>query len=120
MQNRQRNFAETGAASSVLALKEDLGLDFVGNDQLEITPFQRQVFEAEKSRQTREKEKKMEEARNGAGGAGGGRTPNSLNNQSPPGAGAGNSSGQTETIRYVNEGDSTDSDDGTETLSVID
>ena len=108
--NPPNPFAETGAASSIIALQDDLGLDFVGNDQLDITPFQRQMFEAEKAREAEAQEEKMEQARSGGDA---GRTPNSMNNQSPPGGSSGLS--QSETIRYVNENEGDE-----ETLSVID
>lgn len=108
--NPPNPFAETGAASSIIALSEDLGLDFVGDSQLDITPFQRQMFEAEKAREAEAKEEKMEQARNGDGG-GGGRTPNSMNNQSPP---ASSGRGQSETVRYLNDGEGDE-----DTLEVI-
>lgn len=90
-------------------MKEDLGLDFVGDSQMDITPFQRQVYEAEQARKARAKQEQMP---NDMGGGGGGRTPNSRNNQSP-----GDSDlSRSETVRYVNE--SPDGDD--ETLTVTD
>jgi sRNA-binding protein len=110
MLNRPNPFAETGAASSILALKEDIQLDFVGESQLDITPFQRQMIEAEKARQAEQKKEQQEKARN-AGGGGGGRTPNSMNSQSP----AGSSHSNSETVRYINENDGDESE-----LSVID
>ena len=106
--NRPNPFAETGAASSILTLQEDLGLSFVGDSQLEITPFQRQMFEAEKARQAEAQEEKMSQARGGSS-----RRKNSMNSQSPP-ASSGRS--QSETVRYINNGDD-DGDDNT--LSVI-
>lgn len=113
--NPRNPFAETGAASSVIALQEDLGLDFVGDSQLDITPFQRQMFEAEKAREAEAKEEKMEEARGGGGG--GGRQMNSMNGQSPPGGSSELS--QSETVRYINEDEGEDGGGG-DTLSVID
>lgn len=110
---RPNPFAETGAASSIIALSDDLGLDFVGESQLDITPFQRQMFEAEKARQAEEQEERMEQAQ--SGGEGGGRTPNSMNNQSPPGD---SELSRSETVRYLNESDEESGDE--DTLSVID
>ncbi|AAO61380.1 putative tail assembly chaperone protein [Halophage HF1] len=64
-----------------------------------MTPFQRQIFEAEKVRESREQEKKMEAAQNGDLG-GGGRTPNSAH----PSVGGGNGRrSRSETVRYVND-----------------
>ncbi|QIR31064.1 putative tail assembly chaperone protein [Halorubrum virus Hardycor2] len=65
-----------------------------------MTPFQRQVFEAEKIRENREQEKKMEAAQNGYLG-GGGRTPNAAH-PSVGGGGRGRRS-RSETVRYVND-----------------
>lgn len=108
MLNQPNPFAETGAASSILALKEDLGADFVGTDsQLDLTPFQRQMFEAEKARQAEAQEEKMSQARGGSS-----RRQNSMNSQSPP---ASSGKSRSETVRYINEGDDNDE----ETLSVI-
>lgn len=111
MLNQPNPFAEAGAASSVISLQEDLGLDFVGSSQSDITPFQRQMFEAEKARQAEAKQDQMEQAR--GGNEGGGRTPNSMNTQSPPGD---SDLSRSETVRYINESDGEDED----TLSVID
>lgn len=108
MLNLPNPFAETGAASSILALKEDLGADFVGTgSQLNLTPFQRQMFEAEKARQAEAQEEKMSQARGGSS-----RRQNSMNSQSPP---ASSGKSRSETVRYINEGDDNDE----ETLSVI-
>ncbi|QRD99649.1 putative tail assembly chaperone protein [Halorubrum virus VOLN27B] len=63
-----------------------------------MTPFQRQVFEAEKVREHREQEKQMEAAQNGNLG-GGGRTPNAAHPSVP----SGNSRSRRETVRYVND-----------------
>ncbi|AGM10770.1 tail assembly chaperone [Halorubrum tailed phage 8] len=64
-----------------------------------MTPFQRQVFEAEKVREHREQEKQMEAARSGQMG-GGGRTPNAAHPSVPS---SGNSRSRRETVRYVND-----------------
>jgi hypothetical protein len=66
-----------------------------------MTPFQRQIFEAEKVREHREQQKKMEAARSGNMG-GGGRTPNAAHQNVPSSPGSRRS--QSETVRYVNDG----------------
>lgn len=73
-----------------------MGLGIVGDDQTDITPFQRQVFEAEKARRAEEKEKKMEQSRSG------GSTPRK-NGLSSSG-GSGNGGSHSETVRYTNDG----------------
>lgn len=62
--------------------------------QLDLTPFQRQVFEAEFARQAREQEKRREEMRPGTASSGSGRTLNSRGSQTPE--------SRSETVRYVN------------------
>ncbi|QIR31189.1 tail assembly chaperone [Halorubrum virus Serpecor1] len=64
-----------------------------------MTPFQRQVFEAEKVREHREQEQQMEAARAGKMG-GGGRTPNAAHQSV---SSAGNTRSRSETVRYVND-----------------
>ena len=80
-----------------------MGIGIVGEDQTDITPFQRQVFEAEKIRQNREKEKKRQEVQNGSMG---GRRKNAAggSSQSP-------TSSRSETIRYESEGTQSDDED---------
>ncbi|UBF21387.1 tail assembly chaperone [Halorubrum virus HRTV-21] len=98
-QRTLRSFADSGAASVIFGLKSEIGAGFVGSDdQLELTPFQRQVFEAEKVREHREQEKKMEAAQNGNMG-GGGRTPNAAH----PNVGGHGRRSRSETVRYVND-----------------
>ncbi len=93
-----------GAASSIIGLQTEMGIGIVGEDQTEITPFQRQVFEAEEARKARKKEEKMNEAQGG-----GGRKRNSA-------AGAGSpTSSRSETVRYESSGEKDD-----DTLDVID
>lgn len=104
MLKKQNPFSETGGASSIIALQEDMGIGIVGDTQEEITPFQRQVFEAEKRRQAEEKEKRMEKAKGGSG-----RKRNSAPNAGGP------TSSRSETVRYESEGERDD-----DTLDVID
>lgn len=95
---RQNPFVETGAASSIFSLADEIGAGFVGSDnQLELTPFQRQVFEAQKELEAKEQQERMPDE------AGGGRTPNSAH-----GGGGGRS--QKETTRFVTK-DGAKSDD---------
>jgi len=92
MRRRQNPFAETGAASSIVGLQTEMGIGIIGDDQTQITPFQRQVFEAEKAREAREKEKAREEAQNG--GSSGGRRKNGMSRE--------------ETVRYESQGERED------------
>ncbi|UBF22041.1 tail assembly chaperone [Halorubrum virus HRTV-15] len=95
-----RSFADSGAAGIIFGLKSEVGAGFVGCDsQLEMTPFQRQVFEAEKVREHQEQERQMEAARGGNMG-GGGRTPNAAHPSVPS---SGNKRSRRETVRYVND-----------------
>lgn len=82
-----------------------MGIGIVGDTQEEITPFQRQVFEAEKVRQADAKEEKQNQARGG-----GGRKRNSAPNAGGP------TSSRSETVRYESDGDHGDN----EVLEVID
>lgn len=77
-----------------------MGIGIVGDDQTQITPFQRQVFEAEKLREAEEKERQREQARNGNG-----RKKNQM-----AGAGGKPTSSRSETIRYKNKRESGDND----------
>lgn len=95
-----------GGASSVVSLQEDMGIGIVGDTQEEITPFQRQVFEAEKARRAEKKQEKMNEAKGG-----GGRKKNSAPNAGGP------TSSRSETVRYESDGDHSGDDD---VLDVID
>lgn len=101
-------FAETGAASSFVTLFKDYGMGFHGSDdQLSLTPLQRQIIEAEEARRARAQEERMEEMRNPQGSpsgapAGGGRPRNSR------AGGAGNTTNQSETVRYINKSENPD------------
>lgn len=73
-----------------------MGIGIVGDNQCEITPFQRQVFDAQKSLEAKEKKKKMNEAQSG-----GGRQRNQMAGQSP-------TASRSETVRYNSEGERDD------------
>lgn len=91
----RRSFVETGAANSIFGLADEIGAGFVGSDdQLQMTPFQRQTYEALKAKEAREQQEKMEQ-----GGGGGGPTPNSLHGS----GGKKTSDMQGETVRYESE-----------------
>lgn len=91
-------FAETGAASSFVTLFKDYGMGFHGSeDQLSLTPLQRQIIEAEEARRARQKQEQMEEMQNQQGGSSGVQRP--MNSRA---GGAGNSQSQSETVRYIN------------------
>lgn len=81
-----------------------MGIGIIGDTQEEITPFQRQIFEAEKARQAEKKQEKMDQAKGG----------NGRKRNSAPNAG-GPTSSRSETVRYESDGDGDD-----ETLDVID
>lgn len=76
-------------------MQTEMGIGIIGEDQTQITPFQRQVFEAEQARKAKAKEERMEEARGGDVGAG--RQKNQM-------AGSGNTASSSETVRYESEG----------------
>ena len=76
-----------------------MGIGIVGDTQEDITPFQRQVFEAEKARQQREKQKQMDQMKSGNG-----RSINQLNNSGQ------HPHAETETVRFVNDGDRSNDD----------
>jgi hypothetical protein len=68
-----------------------------------MTPFQRQIFEAEKVREHNAEQDRMQAAQNGKMG-GGGRTPNPAHPKVPSGGGSpGSRHSQSETVRYVND-----------------
>lgn len=94
-------FAATGAANSFLANFEDLGMGFHGSDsQLTITPLQRQIIDAERERRAKAKQEQREEMQNGQGGD----SQRPMNSR----AGGGNTSNQSETVRYVNKSENPD------------
>lgn len=80
-------------------MQSEMGIGIIGDDQTEITPFQRQVFEAEKAREARAKEEKMNETK---GGGAGGRPRNSA---------GGATESRSETVRYESNGEREDDDD---------
>lgn len=80
-----------------------MGIGIVGDTQLDITPFQRQVFDAQKNLEAREKEKQMNQAQGG-----GGRRKNQMAGQSP-------TASRSETVRYNSE----DKREDEEVLEVI-
>jgi len=88
-------------------MQSEMGIGIIGDNQTEITPFQRQVFEAEKAREARAKEERMNEVQDGS--AGGGRKRNAMG-----GSGGGPTSSRSETVRYESEGERDD-----EVLEVI-
>jgi hypothetical protein len=77
-----------------------MGIGIVGDTQETITPFQRQVFEAEQSRRAEAKEEKLDQAQSG----GGGRRQNSM------AGGTGPTTSRSETIRYETDGERDDDD----------
>ncbi|AGC34292.1 tail assembly chaperone [Halorubrum sodomense tailed virus 2] len=103
-----KSFRRDGAASSFVTLFKDYNMGFHGSDdQLSLTPLQRQIIEAEEARRARAQEEKMEEMRNPSGSspgaqAGAGRPRNSR------AGGAGNSTDQKETVRYINKSENPD------------
>jgi hypothetical protein len=68
-------------------------------------PFQRQVYESLQAKKQEAKQKKMEEAR--SGGTGGSPRRNSLASSN---GSQGSEHSRSETVRYVNDGESDDSD----------
>lgn len=95
MRRQQRNFAETGAASSIVALLEKgIGLGY--SSQAELVPIQKQVIAAELARQSKEQEEEMEQSR--------------TSNQTPNAAARSHQSSldETETVRYVNKSENPD------------
>lgn len=84
-----------------------MGIEVVGNDQTEITPLQRQVFDAEQARKAEKKQERMEQAQ--SGGAGGGRKKNQMAGNSP-------TSSRSETVRYKSGGSREDEDDVLEVI----
>ena len=98
MQRRPRNFVETGAANSIFGLADEIGAGFVGSDdQLQMIPFQRQVYEAMKAKEAEQKREQM----NGGGGS------QQPTRNSLAGGGAG-SNRRTETVRYKPEGENSE------------
>lgn len=75
-------------------MQSEMGIGIIGEDQTQIIPFQRQVFEAEKAREARAKEEKMQEAKGGSGG----RRKNSMS-----GSSGGATGSRSETVRYESE-----------------
>jgi len=80
-------------------MQTEMGIGIIGEDQTQITPFQRQVFEAEQVRKAKAKQEQMEEAR--GGGVSSGRQRNQM-------AGSGNTSSTSETVRYESGGEAED------------
>lgn len=76
-------------------MQSEMGIGIVGEDQTTITPFQRQVFEAEEARKAEKKQEKMQDAKGG-----GGRKRNSMSN--------GPTESRSETVRYESEGERDD------------
>jgi len=86
-----RNFAETGAASEIAILLKEYDLGIVGSNQLDLTPFQKQVLLAHEQKKAEEQQERIEGAKGGSGG----HIPNSRASSSGPTI--------KETIRYKNE-----------------
>lgn len=77
-------------------MQSEMGIGIIGDDQTQITPFQRQVFEAQKKLESEEKEKKVNQAQGG-----GGRQKNQMAGQNP-------TASRSETVRYNSEGERED------------
>lgn len=100
-------FAETGAASSFVFLLEDYDMGFHGSDsQLTLTPLQRQIIEAEKSRQAEQQEERMPDD----GPSSNQPSPSRPLNSKGSAGGGGNKTSQQETVRYVNTSENPDYD----------
>ena len=84
MRSRQNPFVDEGLASEISVLEKEYGKGIVGDDQLEMTRFQKQVL-------LREEQRQSEQAKQNSGGSGHG----TLN--------AKHSRGRSETTRYKNE-----------------
>ncbi len=80
-------------------------MGFRGSDsQLSLTPFQRQVIDAERVRRSKQKQEQREEMMNQ--GQGGQQSQPPMNSRA--GGSGGNTNKQSETVRYVNESENPD------------
>lgn len=76
------------------------------DDQRNLTPLQRQILDAERSRRARAKQERMEEMQSGTGGHGQ-QTPQGGQRPTNSRAG-GNTRTQEETVRYINRSENPD------------
>jgi hypothetical protein len=99
-------FAETGAANSFLANFEDFGMGFQGSEsQLTMTPLQRQIIDAERTRRAEAQQERREEMMEGNGG---GQQQQPQRQRNSRAGGGGNSNRQSETVRYINKSENPD------------
>jgi metallophosphoesterase superfamily enzyme len=74
-----------------------LGIGIVGDNQTEITPLQRQIFESQKRLEAEKKQEQMDQAK---GNSSSGRRKNQMDGAS-----------RSETVRYNSDGDREDDDE---------
>lgn len=92
MRRQHRNFVDNGYAAEIVLLEKQFGRDVVGDDQLSLTRFQKQVLSLEYQRQ-------QEDARNQHGSS---QSPAGPINARNPSVGG---STRRETVRYKNNRD---------------
>jgi len=93
-----------GAASSLYDNLKEFDMGFRGtDDQRNLTPFQRQILDAERGRRAKKKKEQREKMRKEA-------RPNGQTPSRPTNSRAGGSSGnsQEETVRYINKNENPD------------
>lgn len=62
----QKNFVDSGLAAEVVLLEKEFGYGITGEDQMDLTPYQKSVLMLEHQRQEEEKQK---QSKGGAGGS---------------------------------------------------